>query len=245
MVPAANMHDNMQSLRTVYQGLTAQKRPDKRGQVFAFTAARSGCGTSYVTRMLAIIAAREAAKTEGAQVLLVDMDIQNNAQSRYFFAQQNFDQFGQMDGPYDATYGEIPFWRITPSMVDEEGRNLTDNHFMSLYRLSQIPLSFSYFQWDQFREGQAAHLQNARAYWHKLREHYTAIFVDTPAQDRSDMLSVICEDTDATILVSAPEHSRSQDLSNIANKVASLGAKCTGVILNQVVSQPSYYEKNT
>ncbi len=231
--------DNTQSLRSVYEQLTAKPRADSHGSIYVFTAARSGIGTSYVARSIAKIAAEQA--PDGGQVLLVDMDIQNNAQSSYFFAPETQARLGAPDGPYDATFGQTPFWRVTPSMLNEQGQNVTDAHFMSLHIVSSLGLAFNHFHWEQFLGGQNAHLQNARAYWHKLREHFTAIIVDTPALDRADILSIVCPEADANILVSAHEDSRAQSLADAAKKISDIGANCAGVILNEKPAAVSEY----
>ena len=224
----AVQHD--EKLQSVYQQLAAEIRPDKKGKIYAFTSPKSGAGTSYIVRNMALIAA--AASAQDQHVLILDMDLQNNAQSSYFFDQTVQAQMGVPNGPYDATFGTVPFWRVTPSSLDEQGRAITDTHFMSLHILENAKISFSHFHWDRFRDGQNVHIQNARPFWHALRDHFSAVFVDMPALDRADIVSTVCPEADTNILVSATLNAYDQALSDTMRKMTELGAHCAGVILN-------------
>ena len=217
-------------LRGVYQHLTSDVRPDGKGKIYAFSSPRTGAGTSFVTRNMALIAASELAPDQ--HVLILDMDVQNNAQSAFFFSHENQAQFGTPVGPFDATFGTVPFWKVTPSSVDENGQSLTDGHFMSLHILEAAKVSFSHFHWERFREGQNVHIQNARPYWHVLREHFTAIFVDTPATDRANILATVCPEVDTNILVSPTADAADQSLSDAMREIKDKGGSCAGVILN-------------
>ena len=226
---------NAQNLRAVWQGLSKDRRADGRGSVCVCTAPTSGVGTSFVTRSMAIIAAAQfrAENMGDKQVLIVDMDIQSNAQSNWFFSSEGQARYGASEGPYDACFGVAPFWRVTPSMVDDNGQNLTDSHFMSLHMVGTANVAFTYFHWEQFRPGQAAHIQNARDYWHKLRQHFGAIFVDTPALDRADIISTVCPEADNTLLVCASEEKHSRALGDAYTKINALNGRCAGVIFNE------------
>lgn len=238
--------DNTQNLRAAYDALSANPRADGRGVLYTLCAAQSGCGTSYVARNMALIAAaqeKNEMQNEG-QVLIVDMDIQNNAQSAHFSMPHVRAQYGGIDGPYDASFAQTPFWRVTPAMVDAQGRNVTDAHFMSLHRLLDMPLAYTYFHWEAFRQGQNAHIQNAREYWHTLRNHFSAIFVDTPALDRADILSAIVPEADVNILVSASIDAASQPLTDAAKKIDEYGGSCAGVILNDAPVSAQYGQRS-
>lgn len=231
--------DNAQNLQAVWQGLSKDKRGDGRGAIYAFVAPTTGVGTSYVSRTMALMAGAQMRGDK--QVLIVDMDIQNNAQSNWFFTPQVQARYGRADGPFDASFGTVPFWRVTPSMVDDLGQNLTDSHFMSLHSLTGANIAFTRFQWERFKQGQNVHIQNSRAYWHKLREYFGAIFVDIPALDRTDIISSICPEADNTVLVSAPQDAKSRALGDAYSKITSLNGHCAGVIFNQTPSQSSSY----
>jgi len=231
--------DNAQNLQSVWQDLSKDKRADGRGPIYAFTAPTSGVGTSYVARSMALLA---GAQIHGdKQVLIVDMDIQKNTQSDWFLSPQAQAQYGSPVGPYDACFGTAPFWRVTPSMVDDHGQNLTDSHFMSLHTVDTAHITFTRFEWQQFRQGQSVHIQNTRAYWHKLRDCFSAIFVDVPALDRADIISSICPEVDSTVLVCAEQDAKSKLLGDAYSKIISLNGHCSGVIFNETPAQISGY----
>lgn len=235
-----NSGSNAQNLRNVWQGLSHSRRADGRGPVFVCTAPTSGVGTSFVTRSLALIAAAQMAGDK--QVLIVDMDIQKNTQSGWFFSPDAQVQYGPSEGPYDACFGAVPFWRVTPSMVDAYGQNMTDSHFMSLHTVAAANIAFTFFHWEKFRQGQTAHIQNARDYWHKLRQYFGAIFVDTPALDRADIISTVCPEADSTILVSASGDTHSRPLGDAYTKINAMNGHCAGVIFNDRPPMNTDYE---
>jgi len=231
--------DNAQNLQSVWQDLSKDKRADGRGAIYALTAPSSGVGTSYVARSLALLAG--AHMRGDKHVLIVDMDIQKNTQSNWFFSPEGQAQYGSPTGPYDACFAAVPFWQVTPSVVDDHGQNLTDSHFMSLHIVDAAHTAVTRFQWEQFRQGQTVHIQNARAYWHKLREYFSAIFVDVPALDRADIISSICPEADSTILVCAEEDAKSAALGDAYTKIISMNGHCSGVIFNETPAQFSGY----
>lgn len=231
--------ENAQNLRTVYEQLRDKKRADHKGQIFVFSAAQSGCGTSYVARNMALVAGQSL--LEGDQVLLVDMDVQKNAQSDYFSTPEAGRRYGGVSGPYDASFNVEPFWKITPSVVGDPEHLISNGHYMSLHMLGNIPLSFTRFHWEYFKHGQNVHIQNARAYWHALRDHFAVVIVDTPAMDRSHIHDTICPEADANILVSSHVDARSQALSNAATDLKKMGVQCSGVILNHIPSTAKNY----
>jgi len=222
---------NTRNLQIAWQTLSQNKRADGRGSVYVFTSPTSKVGTSFVTRSMALIAAANLPKDK--QVLIVDMDIQSNAQASWFFSPPALAQYGNPEGPYDASFGAVPFWCVTPSMVDDSGHSLTDNHFMSLHMVSAANVAFTCFQWGQFRQGQTAHIQNARDYWHSLRQYFGAIFVDTPAMDRANIISTVCPEADSTILVCASQDAQSKSLGDAYVKIGAMAGHCDGVILNE------------
>lgn len=230
---------NDQSLQTAWESLSHGRRADGHGAVYAFASPTSNVGTSYVTRNMALLVAAQL--PPGKQVLIVDMDIQSSAQANWFFAQQAVTKYGSPDGPYDASFGMQSFWRVTPSMVGKDGQNLTDSHFMSLHVVNSANVAFTCFQWQQFRPGQTVHMQNAHGYWLKLRENFAAIFVDTPALDRADILGAICPLADSTVLVCAPGEAQSKALGDAYTKISAMPSQCAGVILNDLPPQYSGY----
>ena len=239
MYSSADTGGNAHNLSAAYTRLSTNKRADGQGSIYVFCSAKSQCGTSYVARSMALIA--EQNLMPGEQVLLVDMDIQNNAQSSYFFAPENQTYYGLPSGPYDASFDVQTFWKVTPAIVDNDGENKSDNHFMSLHKPEALSMMFTHFHWEHFLQGQNVHIQNSREYWHKLRQHFSVIIIDTPALDRADIIGTVCPEADACILVSTNQDARSQSLTDIATHVQSLGGTCAGVILNQPPIQTTNY----
>ena len=229
---------NADNLRQAWLRLSQDRRPDGRGSIYALTSPVSATGTSYVARNMALIAAQQM--SIGKQVLIVDMDIQSNEQANWFSSAQS--HYGIPEGPYDACFGTVPFWRVTPSMVDDNGQNLTDSHFMSLHVVNAANIAFTKFHWEQFRQGQSVHIQNARGYWHKLREHFGAIIVDTPALDRADIITTICPEADSTILVSATKDANAKPLGDAFTRIKVMNGRCAGVILNDAPVRQTDYE---
>ena len=229
----------LESLRAPYQRLYADMRCDGKGIITVFSAAHSDVGTSFVTRAMAMHAAKSLPKDK--QVLLIDMDIQKNAQSAYFFTPENQSRFGHPHGPYDASLGQIPFWRITPSIVNTQGQNVSDAHYMHLYTLEGLRLAFTHFHWESLRKGQNVHIQNVGEYWHVLRAHYGAIFVDMPALDRSDYAQIICPLADQTVLIASPDTARSPKLAAAYTKIKAMQAQCAGVIINECPTRRHHY----
>ncbi|MEE9272921.1 MAG: hypothetical protein V3U57_06625 [Robiginitomaculum sp.] len=239
-----NGSNTLDSLQSVVAQFARNPRQDGQGEVTVLCAPHSHAGTSYVARNMALITAQNL--PESAQVLLVEMDIQNNAQSSFFFASENQAIYGVPAGPYDASYGQQPFWRITPSIVNEQGLNLTDAHFMSLNILQACKISFTHFHWENLKAGHNVHIQNARNYWHELRKHYAAIIIDTPALDRSDILETISPEADRTILVAHSRDSRSESLASAYNKIKAMDTDCAGVIFNNGTQRvPTVYGEPT
>ncbi|MCF6274442.1 MAG: hypothetical protein L3J05_01595, partial [Robiginitomaculum sp.] len=77
--------------------------------------------------------------------------------------------------------------------------------------------------------------------WHKLRECFSAVFVDIPALDRADIVSSICPEADSSILVCAPQDANSRALGAAYEKITSMNAQCSGVIFNETPAQNSGY----
>ncbi len=233
-----NSLDNVWSL-LAYQAQAADISEDMAapGQLITLFSPRSGVGTSYVTRELAMVAARRT----GERVLIVDMDIQRSAQSSYFFSPEAEHLHGVPQGPYDASFGMVPFWRVTPSMVDENGGIMTDAHFMSLHIADGANLAFTQFHWEKFRRGQTVHIQAAHEYWQVLRQHFKTIFVDLPALDRSDILSTICAEADQNIIVSSQAEAGSRLIGDVYSKVKALNGECAGLVINELPRGAALY----
>ena len=233
------MPGNTQQLADVFQTLSAVPRADGGGQGFAVASHKSGAGTSYVARQLALAAS--AHKTSSKRVLLLDADIQNNAQSQALFAPEATAIYGTPHGPYDATFGQIPFWMVTPATIGTDGLCASDAHFVSLHILLQNDLAFTHFHWEQLREGQTVMIRNARNYWHELRQQFAFTIIDVPALDRADITNEICKEADTTVLVAGSGDTHSAELSTAFAKLGGQNCHCAGMIINDVPVHMSGY----
>ena len=206
--------------------LLAAQRVDGTGSIIAVCAARSGAGTSYVARELAL-----AMAAGGASVLIADMDIGKCDQTEALCFGQSGQAYGPVQGPYDATYGVQPFWQVTPTAAGSD----TQSRFGALYQLPQRNLTVTGFLWENVRDGQTVQITRAPQYWDALRNRYHAIFIDVPAPDRSDAGATVFGYADSTVLVTPS----TQDFDNqtVLGIVASAGGTCAGVIVNTVPAQ--------
>lgn len=235
----SGLHCNDPGLLAVYNGLASRARPDGQGAIYALVSPHSGAGTSHIARQLALIAAANTGS--GSQILLVDMDVQKNAQSLWFNTPSAQSKYGRAEGPYDASFGAQPFWRVSPTMLNENGEGLSDSNYVSLHLLQGLPLAYTQFHWEEFRQGQSVHIQNARAYWHALRSRFDKVFIDLPAMDRANILSTVAPEADSSILVCGTQNQNSPDLKTAAQSLTACGARCSGVILNDGPAPMGHY----
>ena len=72
-----------ENLRGVYQQLAADARPDGRGKIYAFLSPRTGAGTSYIARNMAMIAASQTQADQHVLILDIDNCLINGTQIYY------------------------------------------------------------------------------------------------------------------------------------------------------------------
>ncbi len=216
----------MPSLTDAARRLLAAPRVDGLGSIIAVCGARSGVGTSYVARELAL-----AMAGGGATVLLADMDISKCDQTAALCSVSAQSVYGAAQGPYDATYGAAPYWQVTPVATGEGAQS----SFGALYQLPQRNISVTGFLWDNVKDGQTVQITRAPDYWTALRRHYHATVIDVPAPDRSDSGATVYGFADSTVLVTASV----KDFENqkALGLVAQAGGSCAGVIVNTVPAQ--------
>lgn len=208
-------------------------RADGRGRVFAVCAGEDKQGTSYCARGLSLAAAHL-----GFECLLVDMDITQNTQFEAVTSPDVIRDFGQMNGPYDASLGQDPFWRVSPSAMTDNGQRESDAAFAALHMLGHGQLSVTRFLWDKIKPGQTVHIAQARPYWHAARDKYALTFIDIPSTARSQAGGTVFGEADGTVLVATD--SRSASAKDMLAKVNAAGGTCVGIILNSAVErQPS------
>ena len=225
------MSGQQHALYPVLTHLCQDTRADGYGQVVAVVSPQSGSGTSYVSRTLALLAA-EHYRTHGGQVGLIDLDISQQAQSAYFQTAAAQSQHGAAHGPYDATFGETPFWQVSPDSVRADGSRSGDGLYCSLHLVGDRGLAFTQFQWSQIKHGQSVHVAHVRDYWHKIREHFSLVIIDTPAFDRSDTALTVIPEVDKTAIVNLTARSAEPENAALAARIVAAGGHCAGMILN-------------
>jgi len=216
-------------LQTVLASLCEPARGDGRAPVIALTASDTGVGTSYVARMLALLAAQHYAPY-GQRVALVDMDISQQSQIEFF--RENA-QYGAIQGPFDATFGQSPFWQVSPDGIDEMGRRKSAALYGGLNLIGDTGLAVTEFLWPEIKQGQSVHICAAREYWHAIRDQFALVFVDTPAFDRADTALTVIPEADKTVIVCASDTARNPSQKALSDRIEAVQGLCAGLVINE------------
>ena len=225
------MSGHQHALYPVLTQLCQTPREDGRGQIVAIVSPKSTSGTSYVCRHLALTGA-EHYGAHGHRVCLIDLDLSQQEQSAYFQSENAQSHHGSVHGPYDATFGETPFWQVSPDAVAADGSRQGDGLYCSLHLIAETGLAFTQFQWSQIKHGQAVHVPHVRDYWQKIREHFALVIIDTPAFERSDTALTVIPEADKTVIVNQTSQSESPENADLAARIKAAGGQCAGMILN-------------
>lgn len=188
-------------------------------------------GTSYVARDFALLAAIQIAPM-GGRVALVDLDLNQQAQGAYFDLRTSQMIHGALAGPYDATFGALPFWQVSPDTVGEDDKRDGTGQICGLYLVGESGVAITRFSWNSVREGQTVHVVKSPGYWLAARNQFSLVVVDTPAFDRSDVALNVIPSVDQTILVSPSTRAHDPALSNLSSQIAAVGGTCAGMIVN-------------
>jgi len=224
------MIDAQHPLRSVLASLCTPERGDGRAPVIVITANDTGVGTSYVSRMLGLLAAEHYAPY-GHRVALIDMDI--TQQSHMTFFRQAEAQYGACQGPFDATFGQEPFWQVSPDGVDDQGRRKSAGLYGGLNLVGSTGLAVTEFQWSDVKAGQAVHIRGARDYWHALRDNFALVIVDTPAFDRADVAMTVVAEADKTVIVCAPDTAHLSSQKALSDRILAAEGRCAGLVINE------------
>ena len=217
-------------LQSVLSSLSTPERGDGRAPVITMTAAHTGVGTSYVARTLALLAAQHYAPL-GRRVCLVDMDISQQSQMSFF--REATHQYGQVQGPYDATFGQEPFWQVSPDGVDAMGRRKSAALYGGLNLIGNTALAVTEFRWSEIKAGQSVHIRHAREYWHGLRDQFAMVIVDTPAFDRADTALTVVGEADKTVLICSPETAKLPAQKLLSDRINAAQGRCAGLVINE------------
>lgn len=233
------MSSGTHPLQGALQALTVTPRGDGLAPVIAITSGFSKSGTSHVSRELALLAASNYG-AQGGRAALIDLDINNQSQAAFFDTPQQIAAHGALSGPYDATFGETPFWQVSPDMMEDGGMRSAANTYCGLYMLGVNKLVVSKFNWQAVKQGQSVHVVNSPHYWQAIRNQFSIIFVDCPSFEDSDIAINIVPYADKTIIVS-PEHKASDPInSELSYIISNAGGYCAGLVLNAGMPAHNY-----
>jgi Mrp family chromosome partitioning ATPase len=211
-------------LETIFESLYGLKRADGLGTIIQITSAETNAGTSFVARSLAEIAAKSASGDQ-KRVGLFDCDLKKLSQTIHYFAPL---RAGRIQGPYDASFGAGGYWQVTNSE-----NQITDMPGLcGVYIDGKTGLAFTSLIWDQLQETDRVELIAAPNYWQNLRTHFSFIFVDCPALDRSRDALILAPQCDMSILVAGSQTAQSPSHKAARDTLVSAGAQFAGMVVN-------------
>ena len=214
-----------------FHALMGNANAETPAKVVALVSPSSRSGTSYVARSLAELGADQFI-AHGRRVLLVDYDINQQTQAAYFEHSISGAVNKKLQGPYDASFGQTPFWQVSPDSMSEDGQRVTESSRCGMYLVGESGLAVTRFNWHSIKQGQTVHVVEAREYWKAAREKFALIVVDCPPFDREDTGLNIFHDADQTVIVSLQANAADPANAQLAQTVLDAGGKCAGVILN-------------
>lgn len=214
-----------------FQALVGQANAETPAKMIALVSPSSRSGTSYVARALAELGAEQFI-AHGRRVLLVDYDINQQTQAAHFEHSVAGSINKKLQGPFDVTFGQTPFWQVSPDTLSDGGQRATESFRCGMYLVGETGLAVTRFDWNSIKQGQTVHVVETREYWKAVREQFALIIVDCPPFDREDTGLNIFHDADQTVIVSL--QSKANDPANalLAQTVSDAGGKCAGIILN-------------
>jgi Mrp family chromosome partitioning ATPase len=180
--------------------------------------------------MLSLLAAQHYS-VYGQRVALIDLDISQQSQMKSF--RDTAAQHGEISGPYDATFGEDPFWQVSPDGVDEFGRRKSAALYGGLNLIGQTGLAVTEFRWDEIKNGQSVHIREARSFWNALRDQFALVIVDTPAFDRADTALTIIPEADKTVIVCASDTAKDPAQKALSDRIEAANGRCAGLVVNE------------
>jgi Mrp family chromosome partitioning ATPase len=196
------------------------------GAAVMFMGARRGDGVSQIARDFAKLSASRAAKS----VWLLDLD---------FFADSQFEALGgasgRFGGPFDMTFGRMPFWRGSPRAQDgSQGEGAVVG-----YRSSTDKLFVSRFMKSALQPDQRLQVASAPDYWGAVRAGVDMTVVDAPALEHSRAGLALVSDMDGVILVLDKDNGDVRDAVEMRDEVTSRGGRCLGIVVSKVGKKPS------
>jgi Mrp family chromosome partitioning ATPase len=200
------------------------------GAAVMFMGARRGDGISTIARNFAELSASRAARS----VWLLDLD---------FFADAQFEALGgrngRFGGPFDMTFGRMPFWRASPRAPDgSQGEGAVVG-----YRTDVDKLFVSRFNKSALSIDQKLQVAPAPDYWRAVRNAVDLTVVDAPALEQSRAGLALVADMDGVVLVIDAENGDVRDAVEMRDEVLGRGGRCLGIVVSEagrkIVKKPT------
>jgi hypothetical protein len=206
-----NTQDQMQGVWSAVAAATGGT-----GAAVMFLGARRGDGVSMIARNFATLSAARAARS----VWLLDLD---------FFSGGQFEALGgasgRFGGPFDMTFGRMPFWRASPRAIDGgQGEGAVVG-----YRSTHEKLFVSRFSRSALRPDQKLQVAPAPDYWRAVRNSVDMTVVDAPALEQSRAGLALVADMDGVVLVIDNDHGDVRDAIDMRDEVIGRGGRCLGI----------------
>lgn len=225
------MIENSQPFQSILTALSGLPKVAIDAPIYALTSPFTQSGTSHVCRSLALLAAQHYAAS-GGRVALIDFDINQQTQAETFDTPRSIGTYGALQGPYDATFGKMPFWQVSPDMVADSGERTSAGSYCGLHFVGETGLAVSKFEWDVVKSGQAVHVMSSPDYWQAIRQQFSAVFVDCPAMDRTDIALNIIPYADSTMIIAPNHRANDPEIAKLSELITKEGGQSAGVVLN-------------
>jgi hypothetical protein len=190
------------------------------GAAVMFMGARRSDGISDIARNFAQLSASRAARS----VWLLDLD---------FFSDGQFEALGggagRSGGPFDMTFGRMPFWRASPRAPDgSQGEGAVVG-----YRCRTDKLFVSRFNKSALGPDQKLQVAPAPDYWRAVRSNVDLTIVDAPPLEQSRAGLALVADMDGVILVIDAENGDVRDAIEMRDEILGRGGRCLGIVVSE------------
>jgi hypothetical protein len=190
------------------------------GSAVMFLGARREDGISMIARSFAELSAARAARS----VWLLDLDFFTDAQFQFLGGGSE-----RLSGPFDMTFGRMPFWRASPRAADgSQGEGAVVG-----YRTRVDKLFVSRFNKAALSPEQKLQVAPAPDYWRAVRNHVDLTVVDAPALEQSRAGLALVADMDGVILVIDGENGDVRDAIEMRDEVLGRGGRCLGIVVSE------------
>jgi hypothetical protein len=190
------------------------------GAAVMFMGARRSDGISTIARNFAELSAARAARS----VWLLDLD---------FFSDTQFEALGgrsgRFGGPFDMTFGRMPFWRASPRAPDGgQGEGAVVS-----YRSHIDKLFVSRFNKTALAPDQKLQVAPAPDYWRAVRNAVDLTIVDAPPLELSRAGLALVADMDGVVLVIDAENGDVRDAIEMRDEILGRGGRCLGIVVSE------------